>query len=888
MPCPVCKTGTATGLHLIPLCFRDLERTIELRRSSASSQSKTGGSIDQSKKNDKQEIHAEATYLLLSNNRSALASSGLSDREQQRTGRWTDEEIAFVDYLVAAFDQGKLPLPHGVKLNEFLGDMLMCKSSRLTKKMKNAKLSTRSFELGKPQSMFPRNDYPVLSGLQEKFLMSIPSEPIQLELRFNITKQWRTHFSNLCVQIGYPSLDGKEWVASLEEMERRASNAEETIRKVRRRRMGLALQTDSGSGANPNVYIGGVKADDAPGAVQSVLSADRPLEVSSNSQIRKLSTSDDGSNDPSTNNDMFDMLAFNTNDKANPSELRPRSFSEEFLSGQAPIQVESDEGGRARTFSEDFDDVLNDLMDSEAAAGPGAVQAPVSEAQKTTGRSDITSSSSRTCSPFLDAIISYVESKNIAFQHADVWVPSFLPRETDGPSKAVDTEQLRLFHAGHATRGDLDHSLACSLNEFGVYSDKFSFEPGHGLPGRVYSSGKVIWESSVDESDPKKFERAGGAKVYGIKTAVGIPLNTPLVGRIVVAIYSCQSLNEDMSLAADCASELAKYSPEPKWKLVIEMNSSDIAKDSKSASESNHKNGRRPPALQLPQPADQGTTQLGGCTSPTAANSDNLIPDPEEQRIVTLLGDHMPVSDSSAGEPSSSNANSSNLLPHFMSIRLLLLRPASRRTVQEIEMIDILKSSFRAYSKDNRRGGAELANLLARDWVCLKGTFSAPNANSSNAPAATKRTSSLPAQQQPVKADSNKRQRTSPLAMPANMPTSAPTNSFSGPMKAPSQFMRRSASIGFMPAPAPMGMPSIQQNNNGNVSTRRNSSFAVGAYNRPTINTQPANLPLPMNNQQLIAPKANLQLDLSPQMTPQQIKSVAPSNGMTMQINVST
>ena len=39
-------------------------------------------------------------------------------------------------------------------------------------------------------------------------------------------------------------------------------------------------------------------------------------------------------------------------------------------------------------------------------------------------------------------------------------------------------------------------------------------------------------------------------------------------------------------------------------------------------------------------------------------------------------------------------------------------------------MIDTLKSSFRAYSKDNRRGGAELAGLLAKDWICLKQTFS--------------------------------------------------------------------------------------------------------------------------------------------------------------------
>jgi hypothetical protein len=87
---------------------------------------------------------------------------------------------------------------------------------------------------------------------------------------------------------------------------------------------------------------------------------------------------------------------------------------------------------------------------------------------------------------------------------------------------------------------------------------------------------------------------------------------------------------------------------------------------------------------------------------------------------VALLGEHMPLSDSSTGEPTSSSAEN---LQHFLSMRLLLLRPAVRRTTKENEMIDTLKSSFRAYSKDNRRGGAELAGLLAKDWICLKQTF---------------------------------------------------------------------------------------------------------------------------------------------------------------------
>lgn len=59
------------------------------------------------------------------------------------------------------------------------------------------------------------------------------------------------------------------------------------------------------------------------------------------------------------------------------------------------------------------------------------------------------------------------------------------------------------------------------------------------------------------------------------------------------------------------------------------------------------------------------------------------------------------------------------LLPHFMSLRLLLLRSPERRTPEEIEMLETVKKSFRGFSKDNRRSGAELASLLARDWMYL-------------------------------------------------------------------------------------------------------------------------------------------------------------------------
>jgi hypothetical protein len=625
----------------MPLSFDPLEKAVELKKAGSQNGMRYQGR--KHGRDEMSEFYAESSYLLVSNSRTSSSGTGtkISDQEQQRTGRWTEEEIAFVDFLVSAFDKGRLPLPHGIKLNEFLGDVLLCKSSRLTKKMKNAKLSTRSFVLSRPESTSVRSDCAVLSGLQEKFLMSIPSKATQLELRFNMTKQWRTHFSNLCVQVGYQFLDGKDWVASLEEMERRASLVEENERKARRREMGLALQTD------------GIKPDAASSQLE-------PLEDDTDLQVNG-------------GDDLFPMLSTSLGRGISP-----------LLQGQLDP--------RSRTFSEDFDAVLNDLIGSEQDAAPAP---SMRQNHESSSRSSSPSHSS--CGPFLDAVVTYMENKNLPFQHVDVWVPSFLPRDTDGPSKAVDMEQLRLFHAGYSTRGDLDGSVTYALNEFGVYSENFSFEPGHGLPGRVYSTGKASWETYVDECDPSRFKRAGGAKIYGVKTAFGVPLKTPMVGRIVVVLYSSSVLNENWPMAQECAAELVKLAPEPKWKIVIETNDSNVA-----AGTTDQQNSSLNASAQLNQMSQQRNT-------PYFAHSQDVVcaggmkSEDEEQRIVSLLGEHMPLNESRAGEPSSSAMKSSELLPHFMAMRLTLLRPASRRSPQENEMIEILKNSFRAYSKDNRR-----------------------------------------------------------------------------------------------------------------------------------------------------------------------------------------
>ena len=75
-----------------------------------------------------------------------LSPTSAPSSNELRTGRWTAEETIYCDKLAQKFVDGRLPLTEGIKLNEFLSDMLKSKQSRLTKKMKNAKLSSKTFK----------------------------------------------------------------------------------------------------------------------------------------------------------------------------------------------------------------------------------------------------------------------------------------------------------------------------------------------------------------------------------------------------------------------------------------------------------------------------------------------------------------------------------------------------------------------------------------------------------------------------------------------------------------------------------------------------------------------------------------------------------------------
>jgi hypothetical protein len=650
------------------------------------------------------ETTSQASYIVYCQGRKVL-SSGLSDDELHRTGRWNEDEVDFVDQLVTNFDQGLLPIPDGSRLSSFLGDILLCKASRLTKKMKNAKLSSRSFVLSSASRDVKPGDCQMLSALQERFVMSLPSLSAQLEMRFNLARQWRAYFSDLCVAVGYPYLDVADWIASLEELESRAAQAETRMRTVRRRRVGLVAGGCATSAVPTAIAItsslsqvGGGGGTARPQAIGSFMER-IPGVISSQSLTHA------GMSTAPTENDSDDASVASEGTFDDLLSDSPNDISDQLVVRKSLTSALNPNG-----HDDDFDSAMRFLAGLDSM---NMIQQTRQKPRKDF-RDWFTSGN-----PFLEAIAVYLEERNLPFEYVDCWVPS-LAHEDAG-------NDVRLLPAGFVARDDQGDSMASALRAFGEYSKSFSFKPGKGLPGRVYKSGESSWQPSLSNVHPSVFARVGGAKVYGLKTAAAIPFSAPGVGRLIVVMYSTLDLPEDTLLTKQFSMELSKYSPQPKWKLVIEIGPGDESKDlSTSIQELN--DADCDPNVSRDGESANGMQSSGHASSHSDGEStyDRSV----EIRIATFLGDQIPSLDSkpsTAGESSSSlDRDTKEFLPDIMGMRLLLLRPASRRSPEENDAIDIVKSSFMNYTEKSQRSNGEIAILLAREWSCLRPSAQLP------------------------------------------------------------------------------------------------------------------------------------------------------------------
>jgi len=249
-------------------------------------------------------------------------------------------------------------------------------------------------------------------------------------------------------------------------------------------------------------------------------------------------------------------------------------------------------------------------------------------AKKAAVRSSYCDPNFRYAAPFLAGITSYMERNGVPFEHVDIWVPSTIPPalENEGQGSlgsAPVIEEMgsgssnnlvgmgekdgkggvcRLCFAGSATLGvqivdepapadasskstdekknemmkkivPLTSEEIFNFSLFGVYSEKFSLSSGCDIPSRVFQSGVVAWEQFLPNAPPEMFERRDGAIQLGINTALGFPIDSPNVGRIVVVLYSKHNREKDEELVNRMVKDVSLFNPCPRWKLVVDARS---------------------------------------------------------------------------------------------------------------------------------------------------------------------------------------------------------------------------------------------------------------------------------------------------------------------------
>jgi hypothetical protein len=474
----------AQGIVLFPMSFREIDETRRTAAALASSKlgrpkkRKGGAGSDPAPVGSSSGASGSGTMASTSGGATgaaaAVGSEDLSSMgyiSERRTGRWTTEEMAFCDKLMQHFADGLLPVANGIKLNEFLGNMLKSKQSRLTKKMKNAKLSSKVYQ--RNRGYLTLDEARELSELEDRFFHSVQDQQERAEIKFHMQKEWREQFTQVCAALGQP-VDADGWLSSVEEMDRRASQAKDAARMAKRKlMMGVALKTDS-QNTDHGVFIERTAAE-----------------------ARAISSGDVASLGDAMEDEMINMLVDEAAQNYSPLDLNGKSS----------------------------------LLHS---------------------------------APFLAKITAYLQRHNVPFEHIDVWVPSYV-------GEGGDQSTCRLCYAGCATaeklvETDLKTSRPLSGDEsfnfhaFGDYSQKFSFDVGCGLPGRVYESGRPTWEQSVHNAPHTHFERCGGANQWNIRTVLGIPVASPNVGRIVVTFYSTFDRNKDEDLVSRLSEECTKVS----------------------------------------------------------------------------------------------------------------------------------------------------------------------------------------------------------------------------------------------------------------------------------------------------------------------------------------
>jgi hypothetical protein len=574
--------------------------------------------------------------------------------------------------------------------------------------MKNAKLSHRSYTLQINPSLQNDTSLKVLSEAQEEFLNSVSSDIIRLVLQFNLSRSWRTHFSNLCLQVGYDNVDNQDWLDSLDAFDKCISQAEQKVRIQRRKRLIKALRKDSMQESIDGIYIGPPPSPSSPqppspnNVTSSNASLIKPTNTTTttnttgaavlikrkrSSSIALSSLAQKFQSPPEQIPSSMTAIAppvtgLHHEQQQQQQQFQVNSYNNEMMVPMASLNVST----YPMTNTTNDNDIDNFSIGDLELSVCGDTYFNIQDNRR-----------AKSTNIFLSGIIKYLEEESLPFQYIDCWVPS-------SQDQGLGYVSTMLTHAGDACHSSLTTLEQYHLHEFGLYSKNYTFAPGAGLPGRCFTLNSSCWENDIQIAAPEYFKRVSCAKDAGIQTVVGIPIQCPSIGTIVVGMYSFLNVPYSEDIVSKCSVRFQELNSEPKWSLSIDVQDCNDDESHDALSSQSNSEQIPPQSFDTQSHASSGkSTEKSSCSSVNGSINASITSD-QAIEIANLLAEHMPL------DPKNSDL--------IRSLRILLLKCPHNVQASELDNLTTVRKSYEGYCKA-KRNKSDIVDLLISDWIFL-------------------------------------------------------------------------------------------------------------------------------------------------------------------------
>ena len=170
-------------------------------------------------------------------------------------------------------------------------------------------------------------------------------------------------------------------------------------------------------------------------------------------------------------------------------------------------------------------------------------------------------------------------------------------------------------------------SMTNPLREFRKHSEAYTFAPGAGLPGQVWSSRQPLWIRDVSIEPQSFFARSHLAKAYGLKAGFGVPIVADDQVLAVLAFFMFESRQEDRRLVELVSAVAAQLGIVLQRKQIV----SEVERSAAALRESQRRFASLIDALPgivfscASDPTWSMTYLSEGCLSLTGYNSEELI-----------------------------------------------------------------------------------------------------------------------------------------------------------------------------------------------------------------------------------------------------------------------